>query len=238
MTHSFFSKYFKDLYWVTPFVCFILGYQCFALFFYRSVIETPPIIGKTLSEATTILSNSNLNMRMITEQEDPDIPAGTIISQTPRAHSAIKPQQTVFFVLSKKPAQPRVPDVRGTTFDHYSKTLRDLKIRYRTFLVQSDKTEGTCLSQIPAAGNEIPTSGALLYIASSESDALLFPSCKGKSITEVKQFFDKYNIPVTIYHTHETSDYHTCDRCIVLEQKPLAGSFVSLKEPFSVQLKV
>ena len=238
MTRSFFSKYFKDLYWVTPFVCFILGYQCFAVFFYRSVIQAPPIIGKTLPEAATILSKNNLNMRMITEQEDPDIPAGTIISQTPRAHSAIKPQQTIFFVLSKKPAQPRIPDVRGTTFDDYSKKLSDLKIRYRTFPVQSDKPEGTCLAQIPTSSNEISTSGALLYIASSAADVLLFPSCKGKSVTEVKQFFDKYNIPVNIYHTHSTSDHHTCDRCIIFEQKPLAGSFVSLKEPFSIQLKV
>lgn len=238
MTRSFFSKYFKNLYWVTPFVCFILGYQCFAVFFYRSVIQTPPIIGKTLPEAAFILSKHNLNMRMITQQEDPDIPAGTIISQTPRAHSAIKPQQTIFFVLSKKPAQPRIPNVQGTTIDQYSKTLHDLKIRYRTFPVQSDKPEGTCLAQIPTAGNEIPTSGALLYIASSESDTLLFPSCKGKTIAETKQFFDKYNIPVTVYHTHEPSDYHTCDRCVVFEQKPLAGSFISLKEPFSVQLKV
>lgn len=238
MTHSFFSKYFKDLYWVTPFVCFILGYQCFSLFFYRSVIQTPPIIGKTLPEAATILSKSNLNMRMITEQEDSDIPAGTIISQTPRAHSAIKPQQTIFFVLSKRPAQPCIPDVRETTASHYSKVLRNLKIRHRTFLVQSDKPEGTCLAQIPTAGQEISTSGALLYIASQDSDVLLFPSCKGKSITEVKQFFDKYSIPVTVYHTHSVPDYHTCDRCVVFEQKPLAGSFVSLKEPFSVQLKV
>lgn len=241
MTRSFFSqfsKYFKDMYWVVPFVCFILGYQCFAFFFYRSVIQTPPIIGKTLPEAASILSKNNLNMRMITELEDPDIPAGTIISQTPRAHSAIKPQQTIFFVLSKKPAQPRIPDIQGTLLSHYSKKLRNAKIRYRTFPVQSDQPEGTCVAQIPSPNEEIPSSGALLYIASQETDALIFPVCKGKSVSEVKQFFDKYSIPVSIYHKDTVTHNHTCENCIVFEQKPLAGSFVSLKEPFSVQLKV
>ncbi len=238
MTPSSFSKYIKDLYWITPFICFILGYQSFSYFFYRSVIQAPPIVGKTLPEAAVILSQHNLNMRMITEQEDADIPAGTIISQTPQAQSAIKPQQTIFFVLSKKPVQPHIPNVLGTTLDEYSKTLRNLKIRYRTFPVQSDKPEGTCVAQIPTAGKEIPSSGALLYVASQESDVLLFPSYKGKPVAEVKQFLEKYNIGVTVYHTYTTSAHHTCDRCIIFEQKPLAGSFVSLKEPFSVQLKV
>lgn len=238
MTYSFISKYIRDFYWITPFVCFILGYQSFAYFFYRSVIETPPIIGKTLPEAAVILSQHNLNMRMITQQEDADIPEGTIISQTPQAHSAIKPQQTIFFVLSKKPVQPFIPNVQGTSLKEYSKILRDLKIRYRTFPVQSDQPEGTCVGQVPTAGKEIPSSGALLYIASQEADVLLFPSYKGKLVSEVKQFLEKYNIPVTVYHTHSTSAHHTCDRCVIFEQKPLAGSFVSLKEPFSVQLKV
>lgn len=238
MTYSFISKYIKDFYWMVPFVCFILGYQSFAYFFYRSVIETPPLIGKTLPEAAVILSQHNLNMRLITEQEDADIPAGTIMSQTPQAHSAIKPQQTIFFVLSKKPTQPCIPHVQGTSLEEYSKILRNLKIRYRTFPVQSDQPEGTCIAQIPSAGKEIPTSGALLYIASKDADALLFPSYKGQYVTEVKQFLAKYNIPVTVYHTHSNQTHHTCDKCIISEQKPLAGSFVSLKEPFSVQLKV
>jgi hypothetical protein len=238
MTRSFFSKYLRDFYWITPFMCFILGYQFFSFFFYQSVIQTPIIVGKTLPEAACLLSKNNLNMRMITEQEDPDIPAGTIISQMPQAHSAIKPQQTVFFVLSKKPFQPRIPDIRGKTFLDYSKKLRDLKIRYHTFYVQSDQPEGTCLAQIPALEEEISSSGAILYVASQEADALLFPSCKGKSISEVKQFLEKYNIPVNVYHTYETTAHHTCKQCVVFEQKPLAGSFVSLKDPFTVQLKV
>ncbi|MFT6765325.1 MAG: beta-lactam-binding protein with PASTA domain [Alteromonas naphthalenivorans] len=238
MTRSFFSKYLKDSYWITPFICFILGYQFFAFFFYQSVIQTPIIVGKTLPEAAVLLSKNNLNMRMISQQEDPDIAAGTIISQTPQAHSAIKPQQTIFFVLSKKPVQPCIPNIRGTLFNDYSKKLKDLKIRYRTFEVQSDQPEGTCLAQIPAPNEEINSSGAIIYSASQKAEALLFPSCKGKTVTEVKQFLERYNIPITVYHTYETSQNHSCKRCIVFDQKPLAGSFVSLKEPFSVQLKV
>lgn len=237
MTSSF-TKYIKEFYWTVPFLCFILGYQSFSYFFYRSVIETPPLVGKTLPEVAIILSQHNLNMRMISLQEDPDLPAGTIISQTPRAHNPIKPQQTIFFVLSKKPAQPKISDMRGQTIDTISKTLRNSKIRYRICEVNSPQPAGTCVAQIPEPGKEIASSGALLYIASEEADTLLFPSCKGKTVQEVKQFLERYNIPVEIYNTHSTEPQHADNASIVFEQKPLAGSFVSLKEPFTVQLKV
>ena len=238
MTHSFFRKYIKDIFWITPFIFFLAGYQFLNVFFYKPTTKAPLLIGKTLPQALVSLSQNNLNMRMIAQREDPDVPAGTIISQTPRAQSAIRPQQTVFLVISKKPVQPLVPDLRNKTATDYAKILKELKLRYRCFPLVSNHPENTCLAQIPTPEKELPAGGAILYIASQDTSSVLFPSFKGKSVEEVKTFLKKYDLTPNIYHTYDTHPSHSCKHCKVAEQKPLAGSFVSLKEPFSIQLKI
>lgn len=238
MTKSFFKTYIKDIYWISPFIFFLAGYQFLNVFFYQSTTKTPLLIGKTLPKALIALSENNLNMRLIAQREDPDVPAGIIISQTPRAQSSIRPQQTVFLVTSKKPAQPPVPDLRNKTTTDYEKILQELKLRYRCFPLASNHPENTCLAQIPEPQKELPDGGIILYVSSQDTASVLFPSFKGKSVETVQTFLKKYNLNADVYHTHDVHPSHSCQHCKVTEQKPLPGSFVSLKEPFSIQLKI
>ena len=237
MTHFFFLRYCKEFIWVFPFLCFLLGYHCLNVCFRQTATKTPCVVGKTLPEALHILAENNLNMRMISEHEDADIPTETIINQTPQPGNSIREQQTVFLIISKKPPKPVAPNLCNQHNNQYSKILSESKIRYRTFGLNSTKSEGICIGQIPEEGKEIPEGGMVLYTAIPSSIHVILPSFKGKAVKDVQAFLKKYNISVQLFHTSEVGNAHTCNNCIVKEQKPLPGSFVSLKEPFCVQLK-
>lgn len=235
---TLFTKHLKELSWFLPFLCFIAGYQILHKVFYNPTTCAPVLLGKTVPQALRILSDHNLNMRMIAEKEDPDIPAGTILVQTPAPKSSVRPQQTIFLVVSKKPTRPLMPDLRNTQPEEYIKILKKMRVRFRCFEIQSNAPEGMCLGQIPTPHTEIPAEGVILYKASRQSANFLMPAFKGKPITEVTLFLKKHNLPVQIHHTHTPSTNHTCQHCCVSEQKPLPGSFISLKNPFTVQLKI
>jgi len=53
-------------------------------------IQAPALVGKQLQNAVALLSQKNLNVRFITQKEDPDLPHGTILSQTPAAGRNVK----------------------------------------------------------------------------------------------------------------------------------------------------
>ncbi len=232
------TKHLKDLSFFLPFLCFIAGYQILHKVFYKPTTRAPLLVGKSVPQALQILSEQNLNMRMMAEKEDADIPAGTILAQTPAPHASARPQQTVFLVVSKKPARPSMPDLRAMQPEEYINILKKTRTRFRCFEIESNSPEGMCLGQIPVAGKEIPAEGVLLYKASTRSANFLMPSFKNRPIKEVEDFLKKHNLPVQIHHSATPPSTHVCDNCLVTEQKPLPGSFVSLKNPFTVQLKI
>ena len=64
----------KNILWLAPFICFLGGYFIVRSFFHVNTIPTPSVVGRSLHDAFTILSNHNLNIRLLTQKEDPDLP--------------------------------------------------------------------------------------------------------------------------------------------------------------------
>lgn len=215
-----------------------MGYQ-FLNFMYKSHnIITPHLIGRNIEEALTELSSYTLNTRILSQKEDIHVPAGTVLSQIPLPSQHIKPHQTVFLTTAKHPEQKRALNFKNKLLHEVEPFLQRERIRYKKFFIESVGKNNSCIAQIPEAENPISKDGMIFYFSDETSQKVLFPSFEKQSVEDVKEFLNNYGLTPHIFHTSTQSHNHTCRRCTVKEQKPLPGSFVNLKEPFNIQLKV
>lgn len=225
----------KRFLWLTPFICFLVGYQSMRIMYHVDEIKTPSLIGLQLTDAFTILSHHNLNPRILQEKEDPDIPAGTILSQIPTTDSFIKPQQSVFLVVSKTPPIPRAPYCINRAKDVISKDAAAQNIRTKFFALHSIYPTDRCFAQYPAHNDPVTDGTMIMYLSAGNHKPVILPNFKGLSLDEVREYLE--NHPVTIQASHNPAKSHTdCSSCIITDQRPLAGSFVVLDERKPLQL--
>jgi eukaryotic-like serine/threonine-protein kinase len=222
-----------NLIWTLPFVGFIVGYALAHLVFSSPCIIVPNLVGSSLVEAVRQLSDQRLNIRILTEKEDEDLPAGTILNQKPIAHRHVKPHHTIYVITSKKPLRKQVPMLLGKHIKEALKELEQLAIAHRAFPLPSYHPNNTVIGQYPSANSDL-TTPIKIYYAQPISHEYIFPDFAGLPLEKVKAFLQKHNIQVTISSTH---NYYS-DETLVKEQRPLAGSLISLKDPPHVQIKV
>lgn len=230
----------KEYLWIFPFISFLVGYFLLSSIYYTKRLETPSLIGKSLKEAVALASAKNVNIRLIEEREDTELPEGTIIVQNPQPPLPIKPNQTLFCVASKKPII-LIPDLLLKPHDIVVAELKERGIHSVCNFIESIYPKGSCFAQSPRPQAVLEIKLVNLYISADSQKLVLFPNLKHKPVNEVIEFFRLYNLTPSIIHypPRESHDCN-CDRCIIVDQRPLAGSIVALdqKRPLSVQLQV
>ncbi len=227
-----------NLLWTLPFICFIGTYLALSYIFTAPTVATPSLIGKQLPEAFSILSNHDLNPRILREQVDNDVPAGTILSQTPYAGQKIKQHQQIFITVSKKADMLVAPDTVGKSFKEVEEQLKNSGIRNKTYHLTSKKPTGTIIAQIPETGIALEQNNMILYVSVGNTKQVICPEFYNRSVQEVIQFLAAYNIKPELYHTHLMREGHICRECKVIAQQPLAGSILDLEKGVTIQLKI
>lgn len=220
-----------------PFLSFSLGYIFSFLISSHQSITVPSLIGNNISYAAKILSDAQLNLRIITQKEDADLPDGTIISQNPGAGHKIKENQAIYCIISQKPAELFAPTILNQRNDQITAFSQKEKIRIKNFFLESSYPCGLCIGQIPQPGSRLEQKILLAYIASSNSK-VLFPDLYGKYVPEVIEFFQPYGFSPTIVHKTNLEQDHHCKTCRIINQKPLPGSLVDISKPLNIQIQV
>lgn len=225
--------------WIAPFVFFLVGYSCMSILYQPKTVETPVLIGKTIQEAMRITAPKNLSIRLLDEKEDSELPAGTIISQNPVACCPIKANQSIIVVVSKKTVR-KTPNLIGKQLDNITQDLKNTDFQCRYYEVAGTQPSGTCIAQDPSPGAIATDSVVTIYLCNGQTEPYLFPDFRNKSVQTVQNFLTGTPATIDILHTHEQPDDHTCSACIVIEQRPRAGSIITLdpKRPMHVQLRV
>lgn len=230
----------KKFLWTLPFICFIGGYFSLTKIYPVKEITTPTIIGKTLQEACSILSQHTLNSRLIALKEDSLLPDGTLISQTPQAGQKIKPNQTVFIVVSIQPQKNSAPQYIHKTLNEIESEIITKNIRAKSYTMPSIAMQNTCIAQWPETGLPLENNKMIIYIASPMNKPILIPYLKNKPTLEVVDFLKSNNIQVDLIHTNDNlEENHTCSQCTIIDQRPLAGSIIALdsQKPLRMQLQ-
>ena len=199
-------------------VMIFLGTQ---LFGGRAVTVTvPKLQGMTIAEAETALGNVQLVLGEQTPQADDTAPKGTILSQSPAAGENLQVGQAVNVVVSNGKEQTTVPDlVDLATQDDARIALTDSKlILGKVDAKDSDKAEGTVLSQSVPAGTSIDV-GSRIDITIS-SGKLTVPDVTNKTKTDARNQLINLGFTVEIV----TEENASVPANTVLAQTPTANS--------------
>lgn len=232
-------KQINRLFWVLPFLSFIASYLFFSYFLGPYSFETPCLIGKELINALQILSDHNLNARILSQKEDTTTAPGTIISQVPATARKIRAHQSVFLVVSKLPEPRLVPDLRKKNkeeIEHFA-TEHNITINYYYF--SHHYPAHTCIGQIPETNQPLIDNRMIVYLSQdNKHKPTLVPSFKQQLVSQVQSFLDEHAIKYTIIHARPVESTHQCIGCKIIDQKPLAGSLLDIKKTLYVQLYV
>lgn len=223
--------------WLIPFISFLSGYFVMNRLYRAKTTETPALVGKNIQEALRITASKGLSIHLTDEQEDPEIPAGTVVSQNPLPKTHIKTHQAIHCTVSKK-IEHKAPQLVGKKLEDIKNELKDSDITLKVYYITSTAPEELCIAQNPAPNTAIPNKLITIYVCQGNSQSFLFPDLRQKTIAEVQEFLASAPVVIQITHTQEQSEGHSCNQCIVSEQRPRAGSIVRLdkQKPIQVQL--
>lgn len=231
----------QQLLWLAPFSCFLTGYLLMAFLFKPVEFKTPSLVGKSIQEAIKITNKHDLHIKIVAETDDPDLPDGTIISQTPTADTLIKARQSVYMVISQQPALLTTPSFLNKPHQEITSYAENKGITLKTYLLASNSTAADhCIAQYPAPANPLVTKSIITYICSDVLKPVIMPNFKGKSFEEVQEFLQLHNIASSVTHIFPQEEHHTCQNCTIYDQRPLAGSIITLRKdkPLHVQLQL
>jgi len=229
----------KNYLWITPFLCFLLGYSLAHWFFHVESIPAPHLVGKYVHDVIPILSHHKLNLRLINQKEEAHIPEGIILSQTPQPGKPIKAHQPLFIVTTKKPAAIKAP---LCTAQHISTILMQLEqhgITPKMYHIPHPYPENICFAQSPEPDDYIEKNNIILYLSADNIRPILWPNFIGLSLDVVSSFLEKHTIQPYIINDAPLL-YRPINSYTVIDQRPLAGTLITLddKNALSVQLRI
>ncbi|WP_432587455.1 Stk1 family PASTA domain-containing Ser/Thr kinase [Streptomyces sp. HD1123-B1] len=123
----------------------------------ESKIVVPDVTTKKVEDAKTTLGKKGLKVQ-VTEAENGDVEAGTVIDQTPKGGQEVAPGSQISLTVAKAPAQPenvQVPNLGGQTLKDAKKALKDLGLNVGTIAGPQDDNATVVASQ-PGAGSTVP----------------------------------------------------------------------------------
>ncbi len=242
----------KNYLFLTPFLSFITGYCIMQQLFHTSETITPHLIGKQVHEILPLITQHKLNIRLIDQKEETDVPEGIILNQTPTAGTAIKANQPLFLVTTKKPLATRAPQCIGTHLKEITTQLQTTGIHPRIYYVSHAYPEKICFAQSPQTDEPLEKNKLILYVSSGNNKPIIWPDFAGMPLHNVIEFLNSYNIQPHIINDKPQAQSAPStelrinsalakeDEYVVTDQRPFAGTLLTIDEnkPLSVQLRV
>ena len=127
----------------------------------------PDVRGDPLEAARTAITEANLLVGVITEDWDPDVPAGSVASTEPAAGDELKPGTPVDIVVSKGPKPVRLANYAGSSA---SEVQAELEAAGLVVTVKEEFStefaEGLVISTLPGKGERVPVGSTVELLVS------------------------------------------------------------------------
>lgn len=223
-----------------PFFSFIFGYIIMQQLLYTPEAITPHLVGKQVHEILPLITQYNLNLRLIDRKEETTLPAGIILNQTPAPGTSIKQNQPIFIVTTKKPLTIATPHYIGLHVDELTRLSQTTNINVKIYYLPHPYPEKICFAQSPQLNEPLEKNSCTIYVSSGNNKPIIWPDFTGIPLHNVVEFLEQYNIKPDIINNNTQKIYATHDDYIIIDQRPLAGTLLTLDhhKPLSVQLRV
>ena len=224
----------KKYLWMIPFLCFASGYYFARTFFFIAQFEAPSVIGKSLDEALTLLSNHHFSVKLLSHRSESTLSPGIILDQIPAADQMVKARQTVFITVSQVPEWPIIPSFIGKSLSQIEQEARQQSLKIKTHHLESSYPQNSCIGQTPSPGCALTEKHLIVYLAKESPKAVIWPDFRNKPLSQACAALELHGITAEISGHSQQADP------LVLDQRPLPGSisFFDTKKTQKVQLSL
>jgi beta-lactam-binding protein with PASTA domain len=210
----------------------ILTYLLFAAVGMRVALRTrevqvPPLTGKTVNEATGLLTEAGLNLKVEEGRRlDPKVPAGQIV--TTRRERSVK------VWVSGGPRSTTIPELSGESERTAQLRLQQegLGLSYIAEIRSADYPAGTIVAQSPAPRTNA-AQVALLVNRGERGARYVMPDLIGVDGSRAAELLRARGFRATVVGDHP---YPGVAPGIVLRQNPQAGFQIAPGEPISLEV--
>ncbi|HEU4925640.1 MAG TPA: PASTA domain-containing protein [Vicinamibacterales bacterium] len=218
----------------------ILTYLLFAAVGMRVALRTrevqvPPLTGKTVNEATGLLTEAGLNLKVEEGRRlDPKVPAGQIVTQDPAAGVRTRRERSVKVWVSGGPRSTTIPELSGESERTAQLRLQQegLGLSYIAEIRSADYPAGTIVAQSPAPRTNA-AQVALLVNRGERGARYVMPDLIGVDGGRAAELLRARGFRATVVGDHP---YPGVAPGIVLRQNPQAGFQIAPGEPISLEV--
>ena len=218
----------------------VLTYLAFAAIGMRVALRTrevqvPALNGKTVNEATAVLTEAGLNLRVEEGRRlDAKVPAGQIVLQEPAAGVSTRRERSVKVWVSGGPRSMVVPALSGESERTAQLRLQQegLALGAMAELRSADYPTGTVVAQFPAP-NTAGAQVALLINRGERGARYVMPDLIGVNGERAAEILRARGFRATVVGAHP---YPGVAAGIVLRQSPHGGFQIAPGEPISLEV--
>jgi beta-lactam-binding protein with PASTA domain len=218
----------------------VLTYLLFAAAAMRLALKTrevvvPTLDGKTVNEASTLLADAGLNLRVEEGTRiDPKIPAGQILHQDPQPGVRMRRQRSVKVWISAGPRSLTVPALFGESDRSAQIRVKQSGIELTTIaeIRSGDYPAGSVVAQSPPAQSASPQV-ALLVNRGTRGTSYVMPDLIGVNGDRAADLLRAKGFRVAVVGEHP---YPGVPAGIVLRQNPQGGFQIAPGEPISLEV--
>ena len=198
-------------------------------------VQVPALGGKTVNEATALLTDAGLNLKVEEGRRlDPKVPAGGIVAQEPLAGVSTRRERSVKVWISGGPRSMTVPALSGESERTAQLRLQQdgLTLGKTAEIRSADYPAGTVVAQFPApksTGAEV----ALLVNRGERGARYVMPDLIGINGERAAEVLRARGFRATVVGDHP---YPGVVAGIVLRQIPQAGFQIAPGEPISLEV--
>jgi serine/threonine-protein kinase len=198
-------------------------------------VQVPPLTGKTVNEATGLLTEAGLNLKVEEGRRlDPKVPAGQIVTQDPAAGVRTRRERSVKVWVSGGPRATTIPELSGESERTAQLRLQQegLGLASTAEIRSSDYPAGTVVAQFPAARTNA-AQVALLVNRGERGARYVMPDLIGVDGSRAAEVLRARGFRATVVGDHP---YPGVAPGIVLRQNPQAGFQIAPGEPISLEV--
>jgi beta-lactam-binding protein with PASTA domain len=218
----------------------LLTYVLFAAAAMRVALKTrevvvPALAGKTVNDATALLAESGLQLRIEEGlRVDPKVPAGQIISQEPQAGVSTRRERSVKVWVSSGPRSTIVPALLGESERTGQLRLQQegLELAATAVIRSSEYPSDVIVAQTPPPKSNAPRVAVLVNRA-ERGATYVMPDLIGVNGDRAADLLRVRAFRVAVVGDHP---YPGVPAGIVLRQNPQAGFQIAPGEPISLEV--
>jgi serine/threonine-protein kinase len=224
------SNLMKVLFYMLSFILLglIFGFLTFKILSFSRTVEVPDLYGKSSVEASKLLREKGLNLKIEGEDYDSSILPGHILKQDVPAKKKVKEGRGIKVILSKGPRVQSIPVLVTETLSDAEALLiqKGLKIA-KVIRVHSNKIEkDRIIAQDPEPTEKV--SDYITVLVSSGPHEVIYycPDFKDMPADEAKELIERLNLKMV---TSGSGD-------LVRAQKPKPKTYVKTGDTIYLQL--